>query len=129
MIFIRYSFLLLSTLLNLQCRTVEVFIPSQEIKLFLKDERSRNLSVHLSEGAGRFRQVNPENKNLYNFKTPAMDGGYSAFLFFKYNVHNPAEYEIIQIRENEKKLKELSLQNIQKLKKDGFGFSILEMDR
>lgn len=81
MIFIRYSFLLLSTLLNLQCRTVEVFIPSQEIKLFLKDERSRNLSVHLSEGAGRFRQVNPENKNLYNFKTPAMDGGYSAFLF------------------------------------------------
>lgn len=128
MIFLRNCILVLLVQAVSNCRTVETSVPSREIQLLLQKSNHRNPSVYISEGAGKFRKIAPAKDSTYRFKTPPMDGGYSHFLFFRYNVHHPNEYEIIQIRENEKVLKELSLKKIELLNKNENGFSIIEID-
>ncbi len=127
MILRKYCLFLLTIFISIGCRTVEMSVPSQEIKLLVRSDRKTNPSVYLSEGAGSFKKLKSDSKNIYNFRSPSMDGGYRSFLFFKYNIHNPNEYEIIRIKENERIIKELSLKDINELTKNESGYSVLEM--
>ena len=128
MIMRKYTLFLLIQFFIIGCRTVEISVPSQEIKLIVQSGRKINPSVYLSEGAGSFKKLKSDSNSIYNFNSPSMDGGYSSFLFFKYSIHNPNEYEIIQIKKNEKLIKALSLKEIKELKKESLGYYILQIE-
>jgi hypothetical protein len=73
--------------------------------------------VMIHKGAGEFSQLTAID-NVFNVDIPAMGGGFSKFLWIKYNKSIPEDYKIIRILANDKLIKEFSINEIEQLKMD-----------
>jgi hypothetical protein len=76
--------------------------------------------MFVHKGAGEYTEILPE-KNVYSVDIEAMGGGYSKFLWIKFNQHIPEEYDVVKVMKGEQILQELSIVDIEKLNKDNAG--------
>jgi hypothetical protein len=84
-----------------------------------------SIKIMQNQGAGSYKELIP-NDNLYVIDIPAMRGGYSSVLGFKYNVSNPDEYTVIKLVKGSNILKELSTIQLEGLQKDENGNYLLK---
>lgn len=111
---------LIITALITSCRMVEVASKPRTITLAVQSDSPSQYQLTQLKVSGKFEPLKPVQPGVYTISVPAMDGGYSEFLFIKYNKHIPEEYPVIQVMKAEKILKELSIKDMEKLPvKDG----------
>jgi len=96
------------------CKTVETATQPAVLELRLVTQETSVLKIVIFERDG-WKEVLPGKQNTYTVKIPLMQGGYSQFLFFKYNQHNPQDYEIIGLEQAGKIIKTFSLKELQNL--------------
>jgi hypothetical protein len=60
-------------------------------------------------------------QKIYNAKIPSMGGGFSSFLGYRFNQHIPENYDVITILNKDKVLIDMSINEIEQLKKDEKG--------
>lgn len=89
---------------------------------FMVEKPEYKVMIH--KGAGEFSQLTAID-NVFNVDIPAMGGGFSKFLWIKYNKSIPEDYKIIRILANDKLIKEFSINEIEQLKMDANGRFLL----
>ena len=107
-------------LLPISCRMVEVSSMPRTYAIAIQSETPALYQLCQLKSSGDFERVRPVSNGIYTVSIPVMDGGYSEFLFIKYNTHIPEEYPVIRVTKNGRVLKELSITDMDKLPvKDG----------
>lgn len=107
-------------LLITACRFVEVSSMPRTFTIAIQSEMPALYQLCQLKASGAFERVKPASDGIYTVSIPVMDGGYSEFLFIKYNKHIPEEYPVIRITKNGIVQKELSIADMKKLPvKDG----------
>jgi hypothetical protein len=107
-------------LMVLSCRMVEVSSRPRAITIAVLADSQSKYQLSQLKVSGTFEPLAPVTPGIYSITIPAMDGGYSEFLFIKYNRHIPEEYPVIRIIKAGKVLSELSIKDLEMLPvKDG----------
>ncbi|HOT43884.1 MAG TPA: hypothetical protein PLM53_05480 [Spirochaetota bacterium] len=113
------SFLMTAALIT-SCRMVEFSSRPRTISVEIVSDNRSQYQLSQLKVSGKFEPLKPAQPGIYAVSIPSMDGGYSEFLFIKYNKHIPEEYPVVQVIKDGKVLKELSISDMEKLPvKDG----------
>ena len=107
--------ILIFTLAIASCRIVEVSSMPRTITIMIGSKNPAQYQILQLKASGTFEAVKPEKAGTYVIRIPAMDGGYSEFLLVKYNKHIPEDYPVIQVVKIGKVLKELSINDMERL--------------
>lgn len=102
-------------LLLLSCRIVEVSSKPRTFIIAVQSDSPSQYQLSQLKVSGKFEPLKPAKPGIYTISIPTMDGGYSEFLFIKYNKHIPEEYPVIRIIKSGKVFSELSIKDLEKL--------------
>lgn len=105
------------------CRTVETQSPVKHYKIIVVNDAPVNIKLFI-KGAEGYSEIFA-SENTYSVHIPAMRGGYSDFLGFRFNKHNPERYKILKVMNNNAILQEFSIEEIELFNKDEKGNYIL----
>jgi hypothetical protein len=97
------------------CRIVEVGSVPRSYKIAVVAGDSASYQLRQLGRNGTFEPVKQAGPGHYLIAIPAMDGGYSDFIGIKYNKHIPEEYPVIQLVKNGRIIRELSINDMEKL--------------
>lgn len=106
---------LMTATMTTSCRMVEVSSRPRTITLALVSDSPLQYQVKQLQISGEYKPLKPVHPGIYAISIPSMDGGYSEFLSIKYNRHIPEEYPVIRIIKEDRVLKELSINDMEKL--------------
>lgn len=107
------------------CRHVEIVRQPVTYHLIISGSTDRS-AVWIESTPGRVK-IEKQTSGIFEIRLPLLHGGYSEFLFFKYNRHLPGDYKIIVITEGEQVVTRLSASEIQNLPRDEAGNFIVTL--
>jgi hypothetical protein len=109
----------------LSCTSSETMSKARHFD-FIMGENSEDVIVYIHEGAGKYTEVIPVD-SLYSVDIPAMRGGYSQFLGVNVSKHDPEEYPILRLVKKGIIIRELSIRQIEMLRKDKNGVFLVSL--
>lgn len=115
-----YILLFLTILQLTSCTTSETISVPKSYKIIIADNKNNTIKLFVHQGAGKYDEILPL-ENIYSIEIPAMRGGYSNFLGLKFNKHIPEDYKVIKLMKEEELIKEFSINEMEKFKKDDKG--------
>lgn len=106
------------------CAISETGSVPKHYNLAFSDPGNNSMKLFIHRGAGKYEEIVPV-ENRYSVDIPEMQGGYSSFMGIKFNQHIPEEYKVVRIMNGTEQVKEISIVEIEQLKKDIAGNYLL----
>jgi len=107
------------------CAISETESASKHYTMTFSGNRNHAMKLFIQKGAGTYAEVLPI-ENRYVVDIDRMQGGYSSFMGIHFNKHIPEEYKVLRIMDGKEIVKELSIVDIEYLKKDDNGNYLLD---
>ncbi|MBI5218276.1 MAG: hypothetical protein HY958_05030 [Bacteroidia bacterium] len=115
--YIKNIFLVLAVSVMIHsCKMAETASSPMSFRMEILAKSPSDYKLYIHKGAGQYELLSPVGGSTYDISIPAMNGGYSKFLFIVYNKHDPNDYKVIHVKKEGEIIKELSLREIQQLK-------------
>lgn len=111
------------------CKKVETRSQEQSFYVRLISNQLDGLEMLVYQGSGQYKKIVSTNKLDYKINIPSMRGGYSSTLFLKFDEHKPEEFKVVQIKNKNEVLLELSINDIKALPKNDTGNYLIDIKK